>query len=307
VTLRRIAVQLRSAAAGALLCTALAGISASRAEALRLCESPSAPTAAQQDKVLRLAAVVKAELAQAPGGVALIARSGVDLERFGFRHSHAGLALAASPNAPWSVRQLYYACDEARPRLFDQGLAGFLLGSDAAAPAFVAVVLLPGDAGASLERTARDDALALQLLGEAYSANAYPFSERYQNCNQWVAEMLAASWGAGGATRAQAQAWLREQGYAPSIFDAGDEPLLWLGSAFVPLLHADDHPQEDRAQRRYRVSMPASVEALVRERVPGARRIEFCRTERRIVVHTGWEPIDAGCAERDGDRIVALD
>jgi hypothetical protein len=299
---------LRSAAAGALLCAAaLAGAGVCRAEALRLCESPLRQTAAQQDKVLRLAAVVKAELAQAPGGVALISRSGVDLERFGFRHSHAGLALAASPNAPWSVRQLYYACDEARPRLFDQGMAGFLLGSDAAAPAYVAIVLLPEEVAASLERAARDDALALQLLGPAYSANAYPFSERYQNCNQWVAEMLAASWGAGGATRAQAQAWLREQGYAPSVFDASTRPLLWLGSAFVPLLHADDHPQEDRARLRYRVSMPASIEALVRERVPGARRVEFCRSERHIVVRPGWDPIADGCEARDGDRIVALD
>ena len=308
MTPRRAAARgLRGAAAGALLCAGLAGAGACRAEALRLCESSATPTAAQQDKVLRLAAVVKAELAQAQGGVALISRSCVDLERFGFRHSHAGVALAASPNAPWSVRQLYYACDEARPRLFDQGMAGFLLGSDAAAPAFVAVVLLPADAAAPLERTARDDALALQLLGAAYSANAYPFSERYQNCNQWVAEILAASWGASGATRAQAQAWLRDQGYAPSVFDASGEPLLWLGSAFVPLLHADDHPQEDRAGRRYRVSMPASVETLVRERVPGARRIEFCRTERQIVVRAGWDPIDANCAAREGDRIVALD
>lgn len=307
MTHRRAAARLRSAATVAGLCAAFAGAGACRAEALRLCESAVEQSAAQQDKVLRLAAVVKAELAHAPGGVALISRSGVDLARFGVRHSHAGLALAASPNAPWSVRQLYYACDEARPRLFDQGMAGFLLGADATAPIFVAVVLLPGDAAASLERSARDDALALQLLGAAYSANAYPFSERYQNCNQWVAEMLAASWGASGATRAQAQAWLREQGYAPSVFDARAEPLLWLGAAFVPLLHADDHPQEDLARRRYRVSMPASVEALVRERVPGARRIEFCRTERHIVVRAGWDPIDAGCAAREGDRVVALD
>jgi hypothetical protein len=294
-------------AAAALLCAGLSLSGAAHGAALQLCESPHQPDAAQQDKALRLAAIVKAELAASASAVALISRSGVDLSRFGFRHSHAGFALKASRNAPWSVRQLYYACDEARPRIFDQGLAGFLLGSDAAGPAYAAVVLLPEGAAAPLARAALDDGLALQLLAPAYSANAYPFGDRYQNCNQWVAEMLAASWGAGGATRAQAQAWLREQGYAPSVFDASTRPLLWLGSAFVPLLHADDHPQEDRARLRYRVSMPASIEALVRERVPGARRVEFCRSERHIVVRPGWDPIADGCEARDGDRIVALD
>ena len=40
---------------------------------------------------------------------------------------------------------------------------------------------------------------ALALLGREYSANAYPFSPRYQNCNQWVAELLATAWRPAGA------------------------------------------------------------------------------------------------------------
>jgi hypothetical protein len=294
-------------AAAALLCAGLSLSGAAHGAALQLCESPHQPDAAQQDKALRLAAIVKAELAASASAVALISRSGVDLSRFGFRHSHAGFALKASRNAPWSVRQLYYACDEARPRIFDQGLAGFLLGSDAAGPAYAAVVLLPEGVAAPLARAALDDGLALQLLAPAYSANAYPFGERYQNCNQWVAEMLAASWGGAGATRGEAQQWLRERGYAASLFDAGDRPLLWLGSAFVPLIHADDHPAHDRMQMRYRVSMPASLEAFVRAQVPAAERVEFCRTERHVVVRRGWDPIADGCTAREGDRLIALD
>ena len=63
----------------------------------------------------------------------------------------------------------------------------------------------------------------------------------------------------------------------------------------------------DLSRRPYRVSMPSSVVALVRERVPGARRIEFCRTERHIVVRAGWEPTLATGLAREGDRVVALD
>ena len=64
----------------------------------------------------------------------------------------------------------------------------------------------PAECRSALERAARDNRQALSLLGATYSANAYPFSLQYQNCNQWVAEMLAAAWGAlAAATTARAR------------------------------------------------------------------------------------------------------
>ncbi|HRI17975.1 MAG TPA: DUF2145 domain-containing protein, partial [Burkholderiaceae bacterium] len=137
------------------LCWAFVG--ACIAAPLRPCETPARADAGQQDKVLRLAALVKAELEQAPGGAALMSRSGIDLTRFGHLTSHSGVALRHSRNAPWSVRQLYYDCEAQRPRIFDQGIAGFLLGDEGAAAARVSVVLLPAQAGAALERAALDD------------------------------------------------------------------------------------------------------------------------------------------------------
>ena len=96
----------------------------------RFCDRPAAIDASQQDRLLRFAAVARALERLLDHGVALISRSGLDLSRFGVRYSHAGISLKASPNGAWSVRQLYYACDESRPRLFDQGMAGFLIGTD---------------------------------------------------------------------------------------------------------------------------------------------------------------------------------
>ncbi|WP_308602031.1 DUF2145 domain-containing protein [Massilia sp. Dwa41.01b] len=98
------------------------------------------------------------------------------------------------------MRQLYYACDESRPRLFDQGIAGFALGAEAPARGHMSLVFLPGAEGASVAAAALDKPLALSLLAGQYSANAHAFSTRYQNCNQWVAELLASAWGglAGG-------------------------------------------------------------------------------------------------------------
>lgn len=272
------------------------------------CDPPTELTATQQDTVLRFAAVVKSTLEASPNRVALIARSGIDLSRFDMRYSHAGISLRAHPNGPWSVRQLYFDCDERRPRIFDQGIAGFLVGSGDPSIGYLSVVLLP-DSANDLERITLDNRRALGLLGASYSANAYAFAQRYQNCNQWVAEMLAVAWGQlsdSAQLRVQAQGWLADAGYQPARFEVGNPVLMWLGGV-LPWLHRDDHPQDDLSQWRFRVSMPESIESFARARAAGARRIEFCHADRRIVIREGWEPIAQGCKPGETDRVIELD
>jgi len=293
----------------AIAAAACAGAGASHATVMRFCDRPTRLDAAQQDKLLRFGAIIKRELDDSGQGVALIARSGLDLSRFGVRYSHAGFSLKSSENTPWAVRQLYYACDEQRPRIYDQGMSGFLLGTDDPSVGYVSVVLLPPEQGADIERTALDNRMALQLLSPSYSANAYPFSARYQNCNQWVVELMASAWGhlvEPQNARDRAQSWLTDKGYVPSVFELGSAPLMWLG-AFVPWVHSDDHPRDDIDHRRYRVSMPASIEAFAQASAPGARRIEFCHTERHIVIRRGWEPIAEGCEPGAQDTVIPLD
>lgn len=264
--------------------------------------------AAQHDRRLRLVAQLRQELQASGAEVALVSRSGVDLSRFDQRYSHAGIALKHSPNTPWSVRQLYYACDEGRPRLFDQGLAGFLLAADDAPSGHVSVVFLPPQAAAALATAALDRRRSLQILAADYSANAHAFSTRYQNCNQWVAELMAAAWGGlgEGASRAQAQAWLQARGFEPHRFEAGSWWLAWV-ARLVPLLHHDDHPQADLDDHVYRVSMPASLETFVQRLMPEARRIELCHDQRHIVVRQGWQPLGPGCEAGPGDRRLLFD
>lgn len=296
-------------ALGTVVTTAHAGLAA-------YCNEPAPLSAAQNDRLIRFGAIVKAELERSGDSVALIARSGLDLSRFGQRYSHAGVSLKAGPESPWAVRQLYFDCDERRPRLFDQGMAAFVLGGDEPSLGYVSVLLLPPAPAAALERTALDNRQALALLGSEYSANAYPFSLRYQNCNQWVAELLATAWGpanpTGGETgnaddgRERAQNWLRGEGFEPTVFDVGWRALMWAG-AFIPWVHGDDHPAEDTERQIYRVSMPASIETFVRRRLPGATRLEFCHTETQVVIRRGWEPIAEGCRAGEQDTVIALD
>ena len=119
-----------------------------------------------QDRLIQVAAVVKNELDRSGQTLALVARSGLALQRFDQRYSHAGVSLKASPNTPWSVRQLYYACDEQRPRIFDQGMSGFVLGANDPAEGYISIVLLPAEAASALERAALDLHVACRHVAE---------------------------------------------------------------------------------------------------------------------------------------------
>ena len=295
------------------LLTGLAACSpwlAVHASVIRTCDQPERLSPAQKDTLLRFGGIVKNELEKSGQRVALISRSGLDLSRFAVRYSHAGVSLKASENTPWSVRQLYFACDEQRPRIFDQGMSGFVLGLNEPALGYVSIVFLPEPEATELERAALDNRQALQLLSPAYSANAYPFSLKYQNCNQWLMELLATTWGrlegSEQPPRARAQGWLKDKGYTPSVMAVGSRPMMWLG-AFVPWVHSDDHPDEDTDQSLYRVSMPASIEAFVQAQVPGATRLELCHTERQVVIRRGWEPIAEGCVAGAQDTVITLE
>jgi hypothetical protein len=204
------------------------------------------------------------------------------------------------------VRQLYYACDEGRPRLFDQGLAGFVYGTDDPQRGYLSILLLPDAAAQRLERSALDATQALALVGGGYSANAFAFSTRYQNCNQWLAELLALAWGDVTPQRDAAQHWLAERGYAPQPVAVGSRALMW-AAGFVPWLHSDDHPEADLHALQFRTSLPTSIEAFVRAQWPDAQRIELCHDSKRVVVRRGWTAIGEGCVPGEGDRLIALD
>lgn len=296
----------RAAAALALVAAAAAP---AQAGTLRYCDAPAQISHEQRDRLLRFAEIVRHELQASGQRVALVSRAGLDLSRLEQRYSHAGLSLLGNAMAPWSVRQLYYACEEQRPRLFDQGLSAFLLGMSSPEGGYFSAVFLPDEAAALLETAALDDRRALALLGGTYSANAHVWSQRYQNCNQWVAELMGMAWGGtsgGPDARSEAQIWLRAHGYAAHEFRIAFPPTMWLTAA-IPWLHHDDHPAEDLAQGLYRVSMPSSIESFVRARWPQARRVEFCQSGARVVVRHGWTALAEGCEAQPGDRVVPLD
>ena len=303
---------IRASLAGVLAALLALASAAAHAMSVEVCDRPKEPSADQRDVMLRFTAIVREELAGSRQQVALIARSGLDLHRLHTRYSHEGVALKDNGGQPWSVRELYYSCEDHKPRIYDEGFAGFVMGTDDADNGYVSLVFLPPDHADPLRATAVDKHHALGVLGASYSANAYPFSTRHQNCNQWVMELLADAWGASDAedhsdadVRTRAQAWLRAQGYLPTVFTVSAHPMTWL-PAFVPWLSNDDHPPEEIAHGRYNVSMPSSIETFVQAKVPQATRVEICHAGRHVVLHRGWDEIADGCVAGPGDRTFEL-
>ena len=278
----------------------------------RFCNVQTPLQAPQLDRLLRFAAIAKDALQASGAEVALMARSGLNLGRFGVRYSHAGIALRQGGLGAWSVRQLYYACDEGRPQVFDQGLAGFVSGTEDPDSGYLSAVLLPAAAAQTLQQAALDKPRAVGLLAARYSANAYAHSLRYQNCNQWLVELLAVAWGdlrvdpVRPALRSQAQQWLATQGYEPEGVDVGSHMLMAV-APLIPWIHLDDHPESDRFALRLRTSLPADIERLVRRIEPQAQRIELCHAAGRVVLRRGWTPIAPGCLAEPGDRVYLLD
>lgn len=312
--------------------TAVAAITAaSTAHAATFCDRGHEVSATEQDRQLQVVAIARRTLEASGASAALVSRSGTDLSRFRLQYSHSGIALKDSRNSPWSVRQLYYACDESKAKLYDQGLAGFLLSAGRTEPIRLSIVTLPGSGGARLAAAALDNRRALALLSPRYSASAYSFSTRYQNCNQWVAELMGFAWAprddhptavaaaetaatpaesalaaAGDTpTRQQAQRWLKDLGYDPAPVAVPSHAVMF-AAQFVPLIHSDDHPVDDLYAMRLKVSTPAALEAFAHRLVPDARRVEFCATGTTVVVRRGWAPLPADCHASEGDEVLPL-
>lgn len=298
--------------------TLLIGLGSAQAGVLRHCEAPAERSAAQQDRLLRLSALVRERLDAHGSGVAIVARSGLSLSWWGQRYSHSGLSLRANPAGPWFVRQLYYDCAAKTPRIFDEGLGGFVSGMAHPDRGHLLVLILPArPVTERLETLALHGPTALGLVGARYTANAHAFSTWSQNCNQWLAELLAfalqpATEPPGAVAsepnpglRDTAQTLLRAQGYAPTRFALGHPLVTWFAGQ-IPWLSLDDHPAEDLQQDLLRVSMPQSIAAHVLSHVPDVRRIEACFTTAQIVVRQDGAALDEACTAQPGDQVVTL-
>ena len=239
-------------------CLLLVLLTSNPALAGRSCqEQPPTPVVVQ--KGLQLALKTQQVLAQSDTTVALLGRVGSDLSAYGLRYSHAGFVWRNHPKGQWLVVHALNHCATATAAVFDEGLGNFFLDDPFA---YEVLVVIPARDTQEKLRRLLSSTLSDQLHQAAYNMLAHPWSTRYQNSNQWVLELLAAAFAPAGlvTSRAQAQQWLRQQGYIPSEVQVS--ALQRLGARlFSANVQFDDHPFSDRIAGQYQV---VTVESVVR-------------------------------------------
>jgi len=201
------------------------------------------PGVAQVAQSLELAARTAQWLDASGARVVVLARRGQNLDEWGLRYSHLGYAYRDEAANAWRVVHKLNQCGTASSGVYRQGLGEFFM-DDLYRPEGGAVVPSAAVQDALLPLL-QDNTRVATLHTPSYNMLAYPWSQRYQQSNQWALETLAYAMEPGASNRARAQAWLQFKGYQPTVLRIGAMKRLGarVGTAHIAF---DDHPSEQR-------------------------------------------------------------
>jgi hypothetical protein len=206
--------------------------------------------------------------------IELAERTRQALDTSGLQWSHLGLAYR-DPYAggAWRIVHKLNQCGSARADVYRQGLAEFFLDDPWQYRA--ALAPLAPAAQAKLMAVLDDNRRVTGMHAAGYSMVAYPWSQRYQQSNQWVIETLAMAHDPAASSRERAQAWLRLHGYEPTVLRIG--AMTRLGARLTAANVAfDDHPNDKRYSDRIETVTADSVFAWL-ERSALAGRVQVVR------------------------------
>lgn len=196
--------------------------------------------------------------------VALVARVGQDLSKYGLRHSHLGFVLKDAASGQWRVMHLLNACGTADAAIWREGLANFFLDD---LFSYESLIIIPSaEAQQRLLGKLADPAQYLALFTPHYNMLAYPFATRYENSNQWALELLTKAYADKFDidTREKSQQWLKLAGYEPTTLDLG--PMTRLGGRmFRANVAFDDHPNDRRYAGKIDIVTVVSMTRFLRK------------------------------------------
>lgn len=244
-------------------------LAAGMARAGTPCE-PKNTDAASFTKAMALAERTLVALDKSGAQVALIARVGQDLSKYGLRYSHMAYAWRDHPQGRWLVVHELNRCGSAQSALFDEGLGNFFLDD---MHAYETRIVVPGAEAQARIVAMLASTAPLRLHDAHYNMLAFPYATAYQNSNQWLLETYAASASDTPIDgRAQAQAWLKLAGYQPITIDI--PAVTRLGARlFRANVSFDDQPFERRMAGRIDTVTVESVLRFVHRRDPAAWEI----------------------------------
>ncbi len=195
---------------------------------------------------------------------AIIARVGQDLKKYGLRYSHLGLVYQDKPGH-YTVLHELNECGSDRSGLYEEGLGNFFLDD---VFAFEVLVMIPPTDLQQGLNTAILNKNALKVHFPEYNMLAYPFSDNYQNSNQWGLELIAhVLHKEQSLDRAELQKWLEAANFQPGVISV--DPLSRMGaSAFRANVTFTDHPLKQRLNGEYQVVTVESVQQFLQQKYP---------------------------------------
>lgn len=243
---------LRRCLATGLLVLAVAGLSPVWAG--RSCDSSQTLKTEAMTRSLALAERTLNALNATGAKVVVLARAGQNLTEYGVRYSHLGFAYQQADGAGgtvWRVLHKLNQCGTAESAIYRQGLGDFFMDE---LWRYEAAWLVPRpEVQTRLLEVLQEERRAVQLHHKPYSMVSYPWSQRYQQSNQWAIETLAMAMSPdiGGAqpSRVRAQAWLQSMDYVPTTLHIGAFKRLGARVSAANVAF-DDHPSEKRFSDR---------------------------------------------------------
>ncbi|WP_449465584.1 DUF2145 domain-containing protein [Stenotrophomonas humi] len=187
--------------------------------------------------------------------VAIAARGGQDLSKYGLRHSHLAF-LVRNDQGGWDVVHLLNRCKTDSSNLYREGLVN-LVGESSITTDLRVGIPTPAVRAALKPLLTGAATQARALHQPRYSMLAYPGSSEYQNSNQWILEVTAAAMaqaedGTTLGNRDDALAWLTRKGYLPTRMHIGIGKRLG-ARFFADNVAVSDHPASERISGNYSV------------------------------------------------------
>ena len=216
-----------------------------------------AATPAQLADAAATARRVQSALEQRNAPVALLARAGTDLAKYGLHYSHVAFVVRDHSNGRWTVVHLLNRCGTDRSGIYAQGLVNFFMDD-----------LVNQDARVVWLQSGFADRLARELAGPAplrlheprYNVISRPDRRVSQNSTAWVLDQLAAARLAPGTgvDRQRVQAMQQAEGFQPDLIHIAYGQRV-LGGLFSANTHFNEHPIATRLGGEYPVVTVRSI------------------------------------------------
>ena len=201
--------------------------------------------------------------------LAVVSRAGSDLGKYRFDtecpdYTHSGFAIRH--DGKWFVDHLLNWHESASGRLARHSLIDFFRDDPYA---YRTGVLIPSPPLQKAIRQTLQSPVREAIHSPEYSRLSYPFATRYQNSNQWLAEIIGSAQ-SGESRRDAIQHYLQEQGLRPTILRLN--PGLQVAAGIISAnTRLDDHPWRNRLQGRIEFLIEPSLRHYLQTSDPGCR------------------------------------